>query len=240
MKNLLFVRREETKNKWWHRLMLVCVYGGAILMTSVVIGIVFEEIIDAKSYKIYSYTYNFEQGYEFIEGEEITCGFLMRRCGDIEEVVKKYNDSVRSVLLTDEIRDKCANVSSVEPISRGYVPLSKRYIPVGERNYVAAECKIILSDTEVIKPGLDLSAFGLSESIYSSEQKNFLRDSYNKFENLEAKQNLEEVLYSKIIGDVSLGLLVVIFSLIAWIIFWESLVYRTILYIIYGKAEIKK
>ena len=247
IKEFLFVRREETMGRWWHRLALVFIYGGAISVTIFLTGLAIDEVSGLEKYKSYSYTYSFEQGYEYIEGEEIVCTLnlekynlptipfssVLKRCGNTEEVVKKYNDFIRSVLLTDDIKGQCANVSQVENTPG-------RYVPISERDYVASECKELLSSTEAIKPGLNLTALGISESLFSTEQKNFLRDSYEKLKNLTAKRHLEGTRYGEIIIAVLQSILVIVLGLVAWIVIFESIIYRTILYIIYGKVEIKQ
>jgi len=124
IKKPLFVRRVETENKWWHRLALVLIYGSATLAVLFWIGLAIDEISDWEKYKSYSYAYSFEQGYEFLDGEEISCALnfnfggrlptlppsFSQHCGDQAEIIRKYNDFVRSVLLTDEIKNKCANL----------------------------------------------------------------------------------------------------------------------------------
>ena len=221
---------------------LVFIYGGAISVTIFLTGLAIDEISDWEKYKSYSYAYSFEQGYEFFDGEEISCTLssglgspplFAWRCGNRAEITKKYNDFIRSVLLTDEIKRKCANVSQVENTTG-------RYVPISERDYVASECKELLSSTEAIKPSLNLTALGISESLFSTEQKNFLRDSYEKLKNLTAKRHLESTRYDEIIIAVLQSILAIVLGLVAWIVILESIIYRTILYIIYGKAEIKQ
>ncbi|PIR83007.1 hypothetical protein COU19_02470 [Candidatus Kaiserbacteria bacterium CG10_big_fil_rev_8_21_14_0_10_56_12] len=240
LKKLLFVRRDETKNKWWHRLALVLIYSGAVIGGLFFTTLALSELSDLEEYQSYSYSYSFEQGYEFLDGEEIGCSLnifdsslppsFSWRCGSQKEIIEKYNDFVRGVLVTDEVKQKCVDVP---PTSNQ----TGRYIPTRERDYVADECRTLLYSTEAIKPGLDLSALGVSETIFSSDQRLFLKDSYEKLKNLKAKRTLEAWNSGGIVIDVLQMLLVIVVGIIAWIVFWESIIYRTILFVVFGRRE---
>lgn len=222
---------------------LVLIYGSATLAVLFWIGLAIDEISDWEKYKSYSYAYSFEQGYEFLDGEEISCALnfnfggrlptlppsFSQHCGDQAEIIRKYNDFVRSVLLTDEIKNKCANVSQAENTT------GRRYVPISERDYTTDECQMLLYSTETIKPGLNLF-FEVSQSLFSSDQRTFLRNSYEELQNLKAKRNLEGVHYSEVITVILQLILIIMLTIITWIVFWESIIYRTILYIIYGKT----
>jgi len=245
IKKILFVRRVETKNKWWHRLALVLIYGSVTIAGLFLVGLVVDDFPSWEKYKSYSYSYNFEQGYEFLDVEEISCGgvgsgrlgllglrLISGKCGDYETIVKKYNDSIRSVLLTDETKEKCTNYSNEKINDRSYIPVKER------ASY--SQCEALQSSAEIIKPDsfVDLTAFlGGSKSILSLEQRSFLQDSYNELESLKAKRNLDDTFYGKAIADILISILIIILGVISLIIFLESIIYRTILYIIYGKQK---
>ena len=198
----LFVRRQETENKWWHRLALVLIYGSTI-----VVAIFFAILLISEESEYWvseSYTaYSFEQGYEAADGKEMDCKFSvfesrggrlsplsLFRCGDLDsdtDFLEKYTKARGTYNQLEELR--------LPKSSSGL------YIPVADRQGKKTDSEIMV------------------ELIQSGELDNVKVKRATSFE------------YVSFFGNWSLYLLIVL----GWLIFWESIVYRTILFIAYGR-----
>ncbi|PJA08456.1 hypothetical protein COX69_02330 [Candidatus Falkowbacteria bacterium CG_4_10_14_0_2_um_filter_48_10] len=198
---LLFVRRQETKDKWWHRLALVLIYGstivGAIFLGSLLVT---EE---AGNWVTKSYTaYSFEEGYETAQGKEMDCKFsvleLSRspvsffRCGDFSdttEFLEKYSRARGTYAQLEELRLPRSG--------------SGLYLPVAERQGKKTDEQIMV---QLIQDG--------------------------ELDNIKVKQTASFD-YVSFFGNWGIYLLIVL----GWLVFWESIVYRTLLFIVYGKKN---
>lgn len=217
--NLLLVRRPETKNKWWHRLALVLIYGSTIVITIFFAVRIISDGIE--NYLSVSYTaYSFEQGYENATGKEIDCKFsvfdsisdrvpplTVFRCGDLTlktEFLDRYAQARGTFEHLQEIRGDQSSTNENRPIKLDFSALEGNYIPVLGRPDFKTDNEIMV------------------ELIQSGELDNIKVKRERSFD------------YASFFGDW------VIFSLLAlgvWLIFWESIVYRTILFIAYGRSN---
>lgn len=211
---LLFVRRQETKDKWWHRLALVLIYG-----STVVVGIFLAVLLVSEEGEYWvneSYTaYNFEQGYETANGKEMDCKFSASSFFDLPPV---------SIF-------RCGDFSSDSEFLESYFRARDTY----ERLQEVREEK---------SPSINLQALGgesgkIQWNTLSSIRKNRI-DSEIMVELIQSGE-LDKVKvkravsfeYASFFGSWGLYLL----FMLGWLMFWESIVYRTILFIVYGKKN---
>lgn len=210
---LSLFRRQETKDKWWHRLALVLIYGstivGAIFLGSLLVT---EE---ADNWARYSYTaYSFEEGYPTAKGREMDCKFsatslgdlplVFSHCGDLStgsEFLEKYFRARGTYDRLVELRKGPENLVKLD-----LTALKRNYIPIAER----PGYKRTKSDIEI-----------MVQLVKSGELEDVKVKRVMSFE------------YATFLGNWSLYLLLVF----GWLIFWESIVYRTLLYVVYGKKN---
>lgn len=206
---LIFVRRQETKDKWWHRLALVLIYG------STIVGAIFLGILlvteESDNWAKYSYTaYSFEEGYPTAKGKEIDCKFPVTSLGDLP-LISIFH---------------CGDFSSDSEFLERYSRARDTY----DRLQGLREEKA---------PSLSFSKRKLQYSELSSIQKNRIDDGI-----------MVELIQSGEMGDVKVkrvmsfeyatflgnwGLYLV--GLLGWFVFWESIVYRTLLYVVFGRQN---
>lgn len=210
---LIFIRRQETKDKWWHRLALVLIYG------STIVGAIFLGILlvteESDNWAKYSYTaYSFEEGYLTAKGKEIDCKFpvtslgnlplIFFHCGDLStgsEFLEKYFRARGTYDRLVELRKGPENLVKLD-----LTALKRNYVPVAERpGYEGTK-----SDIEI-----------MVELIQSGEMDDVKVKRIMSFE------------YATFLGNWSLYLLLVF----GWLIFWESIVYRTLLYVVFGRQN---
>ena len=198
---LLLVRRQETNDKWWHRLSLVLIYGSTIVVAVFLAILLISE--ESDYWITQSYTaYSFEQGYENAAGEERGCSFRVSArisqsprflCGDIEsntEFLDRYTKARGTYERLQELR-----------------PSDTPNMGIYESAKERAESK---TDEEI-----------MAELIQSGELDNIKVKRTTSFK------------YAPFFGNWGVYILLVL----VWLIFWESAVYRTILFIVYGKKN---
>ncbi|OGL75746.1 hypothetical protein A3E96_00330 [Candidatus Uhrbacteria bacterium RIFCSPHIGHO2_12_FULL_46_13] len=199
--NILLVRRPETKDKWWHRLALVLIYGSTVAVAIFFAVLLISEESDNWVTKSYT-AYSFEEGYETAQGKEMDCRFsvleLSRspvsffRCGDFSDTTEFLEEYSRA-------RGTYARLEELRLPRSG----SGLYLPVADRQGKKTDEQIMV---QLIQDG--------------------------ELDNIKVKQTTSFE-YLSFFGNWSVYLLIVL----GWLIFWESVVYRTILYIAYGKRK---
>lgn len=211
---LLFVRRQETKDKWWHRLALVLIYGSTIVGAIFFAALLISE--EGEYWASESYTaYNFEQRYEMADGKEMDCKFSASSLGDLPPV-SIFN---------------CGDFSSDSEFLEKYSRERGTY----ERLQEVREEK---------SPSINLQALGgsirkIEWDNLSSMQKNRIDDEImveliqsGELDDVKVKRVLSFD-YTSFFGNWGLYLLLIL----GWIVFWESIVYRTLLFVVYGKKN---
>lgn len=170
------------KQKWWHRLLKVLIYGSTIILALFIAGLVYGD----SSWKHYQYTYSFEANYANASGVEENCRFIT------------YTTSYLSPTI---------------------------------------DCGEYWSSTDFLNKFT--SARGTLDQLNESRKTGNLTDEQlmagaiklGKFYGITVKKETI-VLYGDLLQNI-FWLLVVVF---AWFVFWQSIVYRIILYVIYGRA----
>lgn len=209
---LLLVRRPETKDKWWHRLALVLIYGSTIVGAIFLATLLISE--EGEYWVSESYTaYSFEQGYATADGKEIDCKFTASNLGDLPPI-SIFN---------------CGDLSSDSEFLERYSRARGTYDRLQEVR-------------EEKSPSLNLRALGggtrkVEYDNLSSTQKNKVNDKImveliqsGELDDIKVKRDLSFD-YASFFGGWGIYVLLIL----AWLIFWESIVYRTILFIVYGK-----
>lgn len=210
--NLLLVRRLETKDKWWHRLALVLIYGSTIIVAIFLAILLISE--EGEYWVSESYTaYSFEQGYEIADGKEIDCKFSVFesssgrlspisifRCGDLTSDTEFLNRYVQARGTSERLQELRGDQGITE---LDFSAFKKNYVPVAERSKTQSDDEIMV---ELIQSG----------ELNDVKVKRALSFDYISFG-----------------GNWGVYLLLIL----GWLVFWESIVYRTILFIVYGKKN---
>ncbi len=82
---------------------------------------------------------------------------------------------------------------------------------------------------EAIRNGNMLIELKAGSKIYNNQLLDKLIDA-GKFDNIKVKSSYE-IIYSRLFRNFGIGVLLIF----AWFVFWESIIYRVILYVVYGK-----
>jgi len=75
---IFIVQRSGLEHHWWHRLANVLIYASAIVVATIIAGLI---ISDSSSWKKNIYTYSFESNYETAKGVESNCSFTANDIG---------------------------------------------------------------------------------------------------------------------------------------------------------------
>lgn len=102
--------REGLENKWWHRLVVVLIYGSTIAVFLFLLMLALQEILNKDfKWKLYEYTYSFEKGYNTAKGKEEKCNIRKNEdtvyvsCGDIKTKTELLNKIAESKDKVDEL-----------------------------------------------------------------------------------------------------------------------------------------
>ncbi len=217
--NVLFVNRPEIANKWWHRLFKVLLVTSTILVFAVTILIVVD------SYNHIWITnkpvaFSLESDYQKVKGKEIPCEETLN-FGDGDRLIIKCEGVVISS--QDAKKYKELYVIANNNLEKQF-GLDKYSITKCSQPRVNGE----LSTEEIscIRENLDAWHADPNYSKYQEEVK--------KLAHIKVVRGIDFALMLK---DIGMWLLTPILSSLIWIILMSSVVYRTVLYIIYGKQK---
>lgn len=200
--HIVIPRRGGLENKWWHRLIVVLIYGSTIAVF-IYIGVNISINIFRKDFKweSYHYIYSFEKEYNAAKGTEENCDIrkdentVYISCGDIKTKTELLNKIAESKGQGDE--------------------LVKRRFSYGHF---------------VNRPSLS-ELMDAAEKFDNDMVLNGIKN--GDFQNLRVKIN-SHIRYFEILWPV---FLLVVFTIL-WFIFLYSIIYRTVLYVIYGSSEV--
>lgn len=200
--NFLLVRRPETKDKWWHRLALVLIYGSTIVVAIFLAVLLISEEGDywvSESYTAYS----FEQEYATAKGKEVDCKFSATSLGDLPPV-SIFN---------------CGNISSDTEFLEKYARARGTYEKLEENREQI--------NSTLASGGL----LGRIQRANATDDKIMVQLIQNgELDNIKVKRAVS-VDYASFFGNWGVYLLLVL----VWFVFWESIAYRTILFVAYGR-----
>jgi hypothetical protein len=225
--NILLVRRPETENKWWDRLFSILLYGSAIIVAILAFFIVFSE----SNYTWISHpvTFSLEQDYQSVIGKEVVC----------KETVDTFSESNRLSFIIE-----CPNADISYGDEQRYQNLyktadknlQKQY---GLDKYDLSTCSAPTGSSS--SSGLAPSEITCIRTIFANEEADPNYASYqNALAALLKAKVATDIHYGVIVSDILLWLLIIIITFLVWVVFWNSMVYRAILYVIYGKKITKK
>lgn len=227
---LFSVKREDLKleNKWWHRLFTV------FLVASGIIVLILAVCLTIGSYNLKWVIYgdkplafSLDPNYGKVVGKELPC----------ESVI---DDSASSLSFTI----KCNDVNLSHEDSQRYQTLydaASKYLSqqFGLDKY-GSTCSNSWSSTAVLGTQLSAEQIACVRKAIADESAD---PAYPKYQN--ALKNIARVKVSEnsnlgvVFFDILLWIIIPIFALLAWILFWNSIVYRSILYVIFGKKPTK-
>jgi len=225
--NFLLVKRPETENKWWHRLFTVILFGSAIVLFISII------LLTADIYKHAWFThritaFSLESNYQQAEGQEFPCNWSI-------DTTRADNEPIKSVI-------KCKGVEIPLTDARTYGAL---YDTAGENlrmQYGLDKYNGACSNLPQNPSGKGLSK---EEITCLNEMQDVMQTdpTYNEYQN--ASENLAKIKIKvsentnlvTIFSDIFVWLTIPILVIITWIIFWSAIVYRTLLYVIFGKKK---
>jgi hypothetical protein len=237
--NFILVSREEIKNKWWHRLVLVLLSASVVILFIAMAISTFEDNNHTwftNSPKIFS----LENNYENVDGKEIPCeeslDFDTAQTGkDIEVIIQckgveiPYSESVRYAKLYDVAENKLREKDGVKELDDKFTQECKDEISLQTfpTTYTGG-----LTPTQ-------LAEFKCSELKEKTDPAYInLNQKYKDDIDGIAKVKVNKVFHFGIfLSDIFFWFFIPFISVLAWIIFWNSIVYRSILYIVYGKQK---
>ncbi len=215
--NIVFIKRPETENKWWHRLSQVLVFGSGIIVF--IISILFSlDYLGNHRYVAYHPTaFSLEPNYERAKGKEFRCEETLNFSGEERFIIK-----CEGIAISPEASKRYQILYNVADKD-----LEKQF---GLDKYDATHCsnseKFTTEAMDCIWQAVEDKQADAAYDEYLEAQKNIARIKVVK-----------DIHYKYILSDVCMFLLVPIVSFIAWILLWNSVIYRVILYIIYGKKK---
>lgn len=246
--NILLVHRTEVENKWWHRLINVLICGSTVL---VAIGSFFV-VYTSLHWKDYTYNaYDFEKNYASAVGHEVGCKFnetsLSLVCdGDQAnalDLIGKYNQILREkypviASYCDSSKDKLTPTLNEQQLKENLDALQQAGESVQERqayvdNYSKSnDGNYTLKRQPLTDHEFQCKNFAIIKSTDPSVDLYATYSSWVLQVGFKAKRTTI-ILYSTLIKHF----LIWMSMILGWFIFWESIIYRTLLYIIYGKKR---
>jgi len=226
--NRLLVNRQETRDKWWHRLFMVLLFGSGVFVFILAIYLTVVSFYPKwVTYGDKPLAYGAELNYQEVNGTELPCNLgvdeLSNDNNHITFIVQcngvnlSYEDSKKYKALYDDVSTY----------------LQQQF---GLVNKYSNDCP-----TVKLKP---------AGTPFTSEQLTCLRQSmakeqadpdYIKYQAALDKINVVKVSKNSnllhIIFDFALWIIIPLFVFVIWILFWDSIIYRSVLYIIFGKKK---
>lgn len=215
--NFLLVRRPEIKNKWWDRLFKVLLIGTSIILF---IGVLGGTILERNQWTNYGnpYIFSLEKNYKEFDGREFTCN---TSTNDID-----INDKQHLwIMKCDGAQISYEDSVRYEGLER--VAATKIYKELGLDKYSWDNCvgNTFGDRSDCIK---EMIAAEKTDPAYPNYQ--------NAIKNMPLHIKMtRNILFGSIFTDVAKWILIPIISVLLWIIFWNSIIYKSVLYIVFGK-----
>lgn len=237
--NILFVKRVETENKWWHRLFTVLLFGSAIILFILTISLFISSFDNGSLVSHRPVAFSLEQNYQEVSGKELSCK------ENLDWDNRQANTPIGTIIQCDDVTISYSD--------------AKRY---GELYNLADEKLKIkygikdLNDkfTQMCKDEVSLQTFPttysgsgtLTPAVIAEIRCVNLKENadpiYNEYQNSLKSINLNikvvsSINFEAIFLDIVYWIFVPIIIGLLWILFWSSIIYRSILYIIFGKKK---
>lgn len=223
--NILFVRRSETKDKWWNRLFNVILSISGFLIF--VLAIIFTVTISNHAWIVRKpVAFSLEPNFQSFNGVELPCVedlFAFKRY----ESGQTYSDS----------GIKCDGVTISKDESRRYGKLYDDGIQNLRKQFgfdmYSKKCPIHAPGTRLTTEEIECSLKAMK-----NEEADPAQPEYKEAEkNLARVKTTQSIDFKFMFYDIFLWLVIPIFTLLLWVILWSSIIYRMILFIAFGKEK---
>lgn len=236
--NILFVKRAETENKWWNRLFNVFLGATAIM----VLLSAFFLTLDSYNHNWVTYdpvAFSLESNYQQTSGKEFLCNWSIDDTRSANEPIKSIieckgvdiplNDARRYGALYDTANKKLRQTDGIEALSDKYVQICK--------DEVSAQT-FPTTYTGTLTPALIAQIRCVDSREKADPSYNQLYEKYqNDLKSLAYIKVARNVHIGSILGDIALLVLIPLLSVLIWILFWSSIIYRSVLYIVFGNKK---
>ena len=222
IKRLIFPTRPGLENKWWHRLSMVLICGTTAVL--VVIAII-SFVSKIPEWRTSRYIYSFEPQYSKMLSRSELCDFKVSdgysdhsvNCGNFyflnsEELISFLNRYNNTFLDKNKYIIKISCVSTKS--------LYEKYV-CDKKPSIQSVTEWVLSQKQ--GPN-DKYIEVVDYPVFNTSIEN------GEFANIKAKRVID---YDTLLESIALLVAIPL----AWFIFWMSIIYRTMLYIIYGKRN---
>jgi hypothetical protein len=236
---ILLVKKLETENKWWDRFFNVFLGGTAII----VLLSVFLLTIESHKHNWVTYdpvVFSLEQTYKQVDGKELPCK------EDLDWDNAKANEELKTIIQCDGVTITYSQAKRYGALYNladeklrqidGIKELDDKFIQICKDEISSQTFPTIYSGTLTPEQIAELKCVVSKEKADSSY--NQLYDKYqNDLKGLASIKVVRNVHIGIIIGDIALLLLIPILSALIWVLFWSLIIYRLILYIIFGNKK---
>jgi hypothetical protein len=224
--SFLLVRRPETENKWWHRLFTVLLFGSAL------VALVISVFLTIDSYNHTWIThkpvaFSLESNYQDANGKELSCeqDIFMFPTSSNEPAINGAGIKCDGVTLT---RSDSKRYEALYEAERK--DLEKQF---GLDKYNLTNCprslpgeRLSPEQISCIRENLDAEQADPEYPKYQSALKDLLR--------IKVVKNIN---YEFMLTDIGLWVAIPLLTVLLWIVFWSAIIYRSVLYIIFGKRK---
>ncbi len=224
--NFFLVKRPETENKWWHRLFTVLLFGSTIFVLILTVYLSIGN--NNHDWVANNITFNLEPNYKEAIGKEFPCvRSLFIKCNDVG--VSSY-DLDRYEKLWETTRDNLWEQTGLD--NKYGADCIKKF---GEK----------LTQFEVVTLELEAPTNKSGDEIIcwrkvALDEGN--DPAYATYENIIKNLPLtlkvsKDINYGFILSDLAYWIFVPIITVSIWVMFWSTIVYRSILYVVFGKKK---
>ncbi len=206
---LLVPGRKDLSGRWWHRLVNVLIYGTTILVL-IVAGVIL--VSSSWSWLNYSYpAFSFETAYETTSGKVVNC-------------------RVRNIDIPIEAEASCGGnkISTSDFIARYNKVIRDQF-----GSQLSTDCGFIRNaDGLLAQAAIKCMREKADLAPINTDYIEGHRGDWLKIYSTTAKENVS-IVWGEFFKVFGLSLLMVV----GWFIFWMSIIYRAVLYIVFGKQK---
>ncbi len=227
--NILLVRRSETNNKWWHRLFTVLLFGSTIIVFLFSIALINDGYSWSSWITYHPVAFSLEPNYQTAVGKELPC--------------EKTFDFLSDKPLTPIIQCNGIALSSLE--EDGYIALYdladknlEKQFGLDKYNSTNYCSTTPLTGTQLTTTGTQLTKEQIAcfrKSIDAEQADPAYAKYQDALKNIAHIKVARDINFGVLLGDILPWLITPVIAVTLWIIFWSSIVYRSVLYIIFGK-----
>ena len=221
--NFLLVRRSETENKWWHRLFTVLLFGSGFFVSVFAIFLTIDS---------YNHTwvihrpvaFSLEANYQQANGKEFPCNWSF-------DTTRAANEPIKSII-------KCKGVEIPLNDARQYGTLydtARKNLETqyGLDKYTTTDCPKSNGESK-----LSPEQISCIRKVFADQEADPAYPKYqDSLKDLARIKVAQDINFGYMLNDIALWLLIPALVLALWIVFWSSVIYRSVLYIVFGKKK---